>query len=1202
MKSKFRFNRINFALVVLLAAMLALSRTAAADPRITITEQQITSSSAYEVMPRLGNDGISNLVTFTRMELLPSGDFGPGFIWYQRLDASGIPMGNAVPVTTGYDAQLNDVSGDYIVYTSHDSTASQSGRIMSYQISTNVTRIIGSAVQIAEARIHGNKMVWRQGANGATQVMMYDLAWLGTSAEPIVLAGPVPPAYAVDIGDRFVVWSQVIGGAQYDIAAFDLVSGMTLTVTSTAGTSEMEPSTSGAWITWSAWDAGSTTRIEAVNMDTGEKRIVADNGAGNFRPSISGDVIAYESDINGNYDIFIYHISTGETFQVTTNTANQYLNDVFGNLVAYTDIRNGNQDIYVSQFTFNRYRVTTNSPDVEAGWFHTVALKSDGTVTAWGAGDAAHTANPLVDYGQSIVPADLSGVIAIAGGEFHTVALKSDGTVVAWGAGDAARTANPPVPSHMGQSIVPADLSDITAVTAGLLYTVALKRDGTVTAWGDNRLGQSTVPAGLSDVTAVAAGAWHTVALKSDGTVVAWGDNFYGQLNVPAGLSDIIAIATGGYHTVALKSDGTVTAWGYNNYSQTTIPIGLTGVTAIAAGQYHNVALKSDGTVVAWGRNDSGESMVPTGLSDVTAIAAGGYHTVALKSDGTVVAWGRNVEGQITVPAGLNLGHGRIMCDPSVVAYDSSSACTIIPGTGYHVTDVTVGPTGGTLSSVGAVTSYTINNITADMSIAADFAINTYTVTTDAGPNGSISCSPTTVEYNGSSLCTITPDAGYHVARLSGCATNGKCLFIQPVTSYTIYNITYDMTIAATFAPNTSFIITATAGPNGSISPSGAWNVPYGGNGVFTISWDTGYRLYELFIDGVKQEYPRNPYPFYNVTADHTISATFTADVFTITASVANSDSSVPAHGSMTPSGTFTVNKGSDITFTINPDPGYQVSSIIDTGVQMGKTTPYPLTNVQADHTVTVYFKAITYTITATAGPGGKISPPGVTTVNMGGSQTYTITPSAGYSIADVTVGPTGGTLSSVGAVSSYPISNITTNTTIAATFAPNPSYTITASAGSNGTISPSGSVSVLGGTNKKFTIIPDLGYRVADVTVDGPSVGARTSYTFYSVQADHTISATFTPDIYTINVTVATGGSVTVSGTAISPTLPVTVNGGGSSTITVSPGASVTFTITPDPGRQVRSLVDNGSYKYGITTYNLSNIRANHTINVYFK
>jgi len=281
-------------------------------------------------------------------------------------------------------------------------------------------------------------------------------------------------------------------------------------------------------------------------------------------------------------------------------------------------------------------------PQIAGGNGHTVALKSDGTVVAWGGNG----------NGQTTIPAGLTGVTAIAAGHDHTVALKSDGTVVAWGGG----TTNTGMWPNYGQSAIPAGLTGVTAIAAGYSHTVALKSDGTVVAWGDNGHGQTTIPAGLTGVTAIAAGDYHTVALKSDGTVVAWGNNFDGRTTIPAGLTGVTAIAAGGTHTVALKSDGTVVAWGNNFNGQTTIPAGLTGVTAIAAGSSHTVALKSDGTVVAWGYNGIGQTTIPAGLTGVTAIAAGYLHTVALKSDGTVVAWGYNGNGQSTIPAGLNLG------------------------------------------------------------------------------------------------------------------------------------------------------------------------------------------------------------------------------------------------------------------------------------------------------------------------------------------------------------------------------------------------------------------------------------------------------------------------------------------------------------------------------------------------------------------
>ncbi len=383
----------------------------------------------------------------------------------------------------------------------------------------------------------------------------------------------------------------------------------------------------------------------------------------------------------------------------------------------------------------------------------------------------------------------------------------------------------------------------------------------------------------------------------------------------------------------------------------------------------------------------------------------------------------------------------------------------------------------------------------------------------------------------------------------------------------------YDSAMLATLMnPSLSFTISASAGPNGTISPTGNKTVMAGGSLSVSITPASGYRVADVLVDGVSIG-ATTSYTFWTVAADHTISASFTPDIYTITAAA-------DVNGSITPSGATTVNKGDNQTFAITPNPGYQVSGVIVDGAQGGAITSYTFTNVSANHTINAYFKVMTFTLTASATSGGSVSPTGTRIVNYGVNQTYTITPTVGYYTVDVQVDGV-----SQGAVATYTFTNVTANHTIAATFAANPSYTITASAGPNGTISPTGSVSVLGGAYKKFTFTPNAGYRVADVLVDGVSVGARTSYTFNTVTSDHTISASFTLDVYTITATADVNGSITPSGT-----------------LTVNKGGSQTFTITPDAGHTVRSVIVDGANRGALTTFTFTNVTANHTINVYFK
>src|SRR3990172_6090679 len=297
----------------------------------------------------------------------------------------------------------------------------------------------------------------------------------------------------------------------------------------------------------------------------------------------------------------------------------------------------------------------------------------------------------------------LTGIVATAGGGSHTVALKNDGTVWAWGNNDSGQLGDGTSGANRQTPVQVNGLSGIITIAAGTSHTIALKNDGTVLAWGNNDSGQlgddtsgtnrlTPVPvSGLTGVADIASGASHSLAIKKDGTVWTWGNNDSGQIGdgsfgtnrlTPVqvnGLTGFVAVAGGVSHTVALKNDGTVWTWGDNDYGQlgdgtsgtnSAIPIqvnGLTEVITIAAGASHTASLKNDGTAWAWGNNDSGQlgdgtsgtnRLTPvqvSGLLSGAALAGGDNHVLTITPSPLVIETATLQYGLIASPYSRNI-------------------------------------------------------------------------------------------------------------------------------------------------------------------------------------------------------------------------------------------------------------------------------------------------------------------------------------------------------------------------------------------------------------------------------------------------------------------------------------------------------------------------------------------------------------------
>lgn len=312
---------------------------------------------------------------------------------------------------------------------------------------------------------------------------------------------------------------------------------------------------------------------------------------------------------------------------------------------------------------------------ISAGQHYTLALAADGTVWAWGSNDFGQ----LGDGSQK--PKE----------DFYVSARE--------------RSAPRQVVGPGGKGL----LRDVTAIAAGYQHAIALYKDGTVWGWGDNSAGQlgngsteeSSVPvqvrgAGgsgfLKDIIAIAAGTRYGLALRKDGTVWAWGSNSAGQLgdgtlqerHAPIQVKDmngVKAVSAGTAYSMALLGDGTIRAWGNNAFGQigdgtredSAVPVqvkgvggqgALSGITAIAAGRYYAAALDGAGTVWVWGFHEGGllgngtldGSLTPAlvkapdgggHLTGIRRLAAGSRHLLALGQDGTLLAWGANNCGQL---------------------------------------------------------------------------------------------------------------------------------------------------------------------------------------------------------------------------------------------------------------------------------------------------------------------------------------------------------------------------------------------------------------------------------------------------------------------------------------------------------------------------------------------------------------------------
>ena len=418
----------------------------------------------------------------------------------------------------------------------------------------------------------------------------------------------------------------------------------------------------------------------------------------------------------------------------------------------------------------------------------------------------------------------------------------------------------------------------------------------------------------------------------------------------------------------------------------------------------------------------------------------------------------------------------------------------ITPDVGYHVVDVIVDAT-----SIGTVADYTFVNVLENHTIHAAFAINTYTATASATAGGTINPLGVTIVEHGSSLTyNVIPDVGYHIADVLVNTVSQGVIY-----DYTFENITDDVSIHAIFEIN-NYNIAIAANPVEGGNVFGAGIYPYGYNVIATAVANGPDYVFANWTENGAQVSTNAVYEFI-ATSDRNLVANF-GEIGQFNVALFNNPANA---GLLSGGGSYDV--GAEVTIEATPIFGFVFDGW--TGYETTTENPFVFTMPSENINFTANFSVATYEIIATAGEFGSIDPAGTIVFEHGDNQTYTMIPEVGYHVEDVLVDGV-----SVGAVESYTFNNITDNHSIHASFAIDV-FEIIATAGPGGSINPEGSNLVEYDSELSFSIIPDEGYIILDVEVDGISQGPIDSYTFEFINDNHTIHAEFEAIDYTLTV-----------------------------------------------------------------------------------
>ncbi|HKQ57804.1 MAG TPA: Ig-like domain repeat protein, partial [Candidatus Eisenbacteria bacterium] len=768
--------------------------------------------------------------------------------------------------------------------------------------------------------------------------------------------------------------------------------------------------------------------------------------------------------------------------------------------------------------------------------------------TAHTSSDVAYTASfSVLTLATDAGTVYLGGTFSSVGGALRTNLAALDltsGAATAWNPGannNVAAFAASATTLYVGGTFTNAGGASRGRLAAFDLTT------GNLATWNPNATSATVSALAVAGPTVYAGGSFGTVGGQSrsglaaidavSGAVTAWNPSPSGGQTLALATSGSTVYAGGGFTNIGGQprsfiaaldaTSGLATAWnpGANNQVNALMVDGSTvyagGFFTTIGGQSRNRVAALDaatGSATSWNPNANGA--VAALARSATAIYVGGSFTAV---GGQTRSFMGTVDATTGLATGLNpapFSNVNTIAPNGPTVYASGTFPRVDLQPRHRIAGVVTIATSATLASAPNP-STPGQSVTITATITPAGATGTVTFFDGAAVLGTASAVGGMAMFSTSTLAigTHALSAGY-----SGDVAYAPCS--APAITH---EVKYASTTSLASAPNPSWFgqevaLTATVGP---VAATGTVTFYDGASPIGTGAVSSGTATLNTSALAVGT---------HSLTASYGGDGSHLASTSSAVSHTVNQltiASSAGANGSISPNGTTNVAYDGSQAYTITPAPCYAIADVLVDGGSVGAVSSYTFSNVTAPHTISASFVALgPYTIAASAGTGGAISPSGNTSVACDGSQAYTITADACHAIADVLVDGV-----SVGAVSSYTFNDVTANHTIAASFAPLGPYTIAASAGAGGAISPSGNTSAACDGSQAYTITADACYAIADVLVDGVSVGAVSSYTFNDVTANHTIAASFAPlGPFNIAAAAGTGGGISPAGNSSVP------------------------------------------------------------------